>query len=80
MGQNTHFSQSHFPHFPEIEDPPHNSLCTNQLNALTDGKMEIIATPRHSPHGGGACGRVLRPVPWRRLTVRNAHLNTRSCR
>ena len=46
MGGNTHFSLSYFSLFlPEVEDLPHSSLCKNQLTALTDGKMAIVATP-----------------------------------
>ena len=48
MGQNTHFSQSHVPHFPEVEDIAHNFLCNNQLTALADGGMRIIATHQDS--------------------------------
>ena len=38
-----------FPFFPKIEDLSHSSLCKNQVTALTDGKMAIFATHRHSP-------------------------------
>ena len=37
------------PIFLEVDGVPHNSLCENQLTALTDGKMDIFATHRHSP-------------------------------
>ena len=47
IGRNTHFSESHFPHFPG--GLPLNSLCKNQLTALTNRKMGIRATHRHSP-------------------------------
>ena len=38
-----------FPILPEVEDLPLSSLCKDQLTALTDGKMGIVATHRHSP-------------------------------
>ena len=44
VGRNTHFSV-----FPELEYPPHSSLWINQLTVLTEGKIGIFATHRHSP-------------------------------
>ena len=35
------------PIFLEVEDLPHNFLCTKQLTALTDGKMGFFATRQH---------------------------------
>ena len=43
------FHSSISPMFPEVEDPLHSSLCRNQFTALTDGKMGMFATHRHSP-------------------------------
>ena len=37
------------PIFPEVEGLSHSSLCKNQLNALTDEKMRLFVTHRHSP-------------------------------
>ena len=39
----------HIPIFPEVEDIPYSSLCKNQLSALTNGKMGILATHGHPP-------------------------------
>ena len=53
MGENgTKIPILHSPSFLivlEVENPPHSSRCKNQHTALTDGKMGIFATHRHSP-------------------------------
>ena len=52
------FHSSIFPVFPRVVDLPHNSLCTNQLTALTDGKMENFchsATLTATAAGADAC-------------------------
>ena len=39
MGRNTHFSQSHILHFPQVENLFHSSICRNQVSTLTGGKL-----------------------------------------
>ena len=51
MGQkNAHFSHPHFPHFSG--GLPHNSLCKNQLTALTNGKWEMLQITDTHRHDG----------------------------
>ena len=47
MGQNSYFSEFHFPNSPAGRRSSPRSLCKHQLTALTAGKMGFSATHRH---------------------------------
>ena len=55
LGHNTHFSQVRFPHFANVKDLLHGSLCANHVTALTDGKVGNIFPLTDAHRHRGSC-------------------------